>query len=109
MSNPVELLRRALDALIAQDETICAEFCGSQNWRSPPIIEEIYDYLDAESEALEKVYTRSEAWKDHMAEEAECVHMVLDDNNVPRKSESGEIYSLVGRVMQFAVNARGEE
>jgi len=45
MSNPVELLRRALDTLIAQDETIYAEFCGSQNWRSPPIIEEIRAFL----------------------------------------------------------------
>jgi len=45
MSNPVELLRRALDALIAQDETICAEFCGMQTWRSPPIIEEIRAFL----------------------------------------------------------------
>jgi hypothetical protein len=45
MSNPVELLRRALDALITQDETICAEFCGMQTWRSPPIIEEIRAFL----------------------------------------------------------------
>jgi hypothetical protein len=94
-----KLLRRALNELYSNDfDSETEEF-----------IEEIISYLDAESEALEKVYTRSEAWKDHMAEEAECVHMVLDDNNVPRKSESGEIYSLVGRVMQFAVNARGEE
>jgi tRNA G18 (ribose-2'-O)-methylase SpoU len=45
MSNPVELLRRALDALIAQDETICAEFCCTEIWDSPPIIEEIRAFL----------------------------------------------------------------
>jgi hypothetical protein len=51
MSNATELLRRALAELIDQDETICAEFCGMQPWRSPPIIKAIYDYLDAEPEA----------------------------------------------------------
>jgi hypothetical protein len=51
MSNATELLRRALDELIAQDETICAEFCSMQPWRSPPIIKDIYDYLAAEQEA----------------------------------------------------------
>jgi hypothetical protein len=45
MSNPVELLGRALDALIAQDETICAEFCCTEIWDSPPIIEEIRAFL----------------------------------------------------------------
>jgi hypothetical protein len=51
MTNATELLRRALAELIDQDETIRAEFCGMQPWRSPPIIKEIYDYLDAEPEA----------------------------------------------------------
>ena len=45
MSNATELLRRALAELIDQDETICAEFCGMQPWRSPPIIEEIRAFL----------------------------------------------------------------
>lgn len=45
MSNATELLRRALDALIAQDETICAEFCCTETWHSPPIIEEIRAFL----------------------------------------------------------------
>ncbi len=45
MINPVELLRRALDELIAQDDKISAEFCGMQPWRSPPIIEEIRAFL----------------------------------------------------------------
>lgn len=50
MNNATELLRRALAELIDQDETIRAEFCGMQLWRSPPIIKEIYDYLAAEPE-----------------------------------------------------------
>jgi hypothetical protein len=57
MSNATELLRRALAELIDQDETICAEFCGMQPWRSPPIIKAIYDYLDAEPEAEPVAYT----------------------------------------------------
>jgi hypothetical protein len=45
MSNPVELLRRALDELIAQDDKISAEFCCTEIWDSPPIIEEIRAFL----------------------------------------------------------------
>jgi hypothetical protein len=51
MINANELLRRALDELIAQDGTICQEFCTSETWDSPQIIQEIRDFLAAETEA----------------------------------------------------------
>lgn len=36
------------------------------------------------------------------SEDAEAAHMCLDDNQVPRKSETGETYSLWGRILQFS-------
>jgi hypothetical protein len=33
-----------------------------------------------------------------LKEDLECVHMFLDDFNVPRKDENGEEYSIVGRI-----------
>jgi hypothetical protein len=70
MSNATELLRRALAELIDQDETIRAEFCGMQPWRSPPIIKEIYDYLGENNiplytrpEPKRKPMTKDDAWK----------------------------------------------
>ncbi len=61
MSNAITLLKRALAELIDQDETIRAEFCGMQPWRSPPIIKEIYDYLAAEPEAEPVAYMGTSA------------------------------------------------
>lgn len=36
------------------------------------------------------------------AEEAQCVHMCLDSRNVPRADDSDAVYSLWGRVRQYA-------
>ena len=35
---------------------------------------------------------------EYQAEENECANMYLDDLNIPRKDESGEDYSTVGRI-----------
>ena len=35
------------------------------------------------------------------SEESECVNMYLDDLNIPRKSEDGQEYSIVGRIKQL--------
>lgn len=51
MRNANELLKEALDELIAQDRTICQEFCAAEPWGSPPIIQEIRAFLAAEPEA----------------------------------------------------------
>lgn len=50
MTKERELLRRALEELIYQDGTIRQEFCTSETWDSPTIIEEIRAYLAAETE-----------------------------------------------------------
>lgn len=42
---------------------------------------------------------------EHEAEEAECAHMHLDDQGVPRISADGRRYSLVGRIMAYARGA----
>lgn len=34
-------------------------------------------------------------------EEAECVHLFLDDRNAPRHDDAGNKFSIVGRVQQF--------
>lgn len=39
---------------------------------------------------------------EHMAEEAECAHMYLDDLNVPRADAGGKVFSLVGRIKAHA-------
>jgi hypothetical protein len=35
-------------------------------------------------------------------EQAECLHMWLDERKVPRADESGEVFSPIGRVMRYA-------
>ena len=35
---------------------------------------------------------------EHAAEECECAHLWLDDREIPRTSDTGEVYSLVGRI-----------
>lgn len=37
----------------------------------------------------------------YAAEEAECVHLCLDDRHVPRVAENGEPYPLWGRVCEY--------
>ena len=37
----------------------------------------------------------------HAAEEAECVHLCLDDRRVPRAAANGETFSLWGRVCEY--------
>jgi hypothetical protein len=52
MTRERDLLRRALDELIAQDDKLCLEFCTSlATWEIPPIIQEIRDFLAAKTEA----------------------------------------------------------
>jgi hypothetical protein len=41
---------------------------------------------------------------EHLAEELECANMYLDDLNVPKKDESGNEYSIVGRVKYLEQN-----
>jgi len=85
MSNPVELLRRALDALIAQDETICAEFCCTEIWDSPPIIEEIRAYLAAEPEAEPVAWTNQDELN-ALGTDATCYmysEPMAGENNIP--------------------------
>lgn len=37
----------------------------------------------------------------HAAEEAQCVHLCLDDRRVPRTAANGEVLSLWGRVCEY--------
>lgn len=37
----------------------------------------------------------------HAAEEAQCVHLCLDDRRVPRTADNGETLSLWGRVCEY--------
>lgn len=37
----------------------------------------------------------------HAAEEAECVHLCLDDRRVPRQDANGKVFSLWGRVCEY--------
>jgi len=39
-----------------------------------------------------------------LKEDFECIHIYLDDINIPRQDESGELYSLVGRVKYLEQN-----
>ena len=50
------------------------------------------------------VRSRSIQEMEYQAEENECANMYLDDLNVPRKDESGEDYSTVGRIKYLERN-----
>jgi hypothetical protein len=39
-----------------------------------------------------------------LAEELECANMYLDDLNIPKKDESGNEYSIVGRIKYLEQN-----
>lgn len=43
-----------------------------------------------------------------LKEDIECVHMFLDDRNIPRKDSSGNIYSMVGRILLLVDNTKNE-
>jgi hypothetical protein len=36
-----------------------------------------------------------------LKEDLECVHLYLDDKEVPRQDDKGETYSIVGRIKQL--------
>ena len=50
------------------------------------------------------VRSRSIQEMEYQAEENECANMYLDNLNIPRKDESGEDYSTVGRIKYLERN-----
>ena len=50
------------------------------------------------------VRRRSIQEMEYQAEENECANMYLDNLNIPRKDESGEDYSTVGRIKYLERN-----
>ena len=52
------------------------------------------------------VRRRSIQEMEYQAEENECANMYLDNLNIPRKDESGEDYSTVGRIKYLERNER---
>ena len=74
---------------------------GYGEWRNHPQSER--DAFKQVIRELQKhsVYFNPEL--EHLAEEAECAHMILDDMDIPR-GLNGEKYSLVGRIQCIITN-----
>ena len=75
----------------AEKETAAIE--ESKNW-----LENEGVYADEEPIILPKLHHPDMEWK---AEEYDCIQMYLDDINAPTHNDTGDKYSVIGRIKEF--------